>query len=141
MLVPVLVLAVALFRRFAWTRSQGKGMMDIGAVVGGGGGGGGDSGTQQQTQAFGSAYGLLADVATTLCPADILSLVCGALYPVAVGVNPPAWVEYGRPHPIPLIQSVSVPSAASPLIVLCHLSPASFLLGVLSSLAFGLHYL
>ncbi|CBJ48652.1 conserved unknown protein [Ectocarpus siliculosus] len=63
-------------KREAFQRSQGKGMMDMGAIVGGGGGGGGggDSVTQQQTQAFGSAYGLLADVATTLCPADILSL-------------------------------------------------------------------
>ncbi|CAN0299167.1 unnamed protein product, partial [Ectocarpus sp. 13 AM-2016] len=59
-------------KREAFQRSQGKGMMDIAAVVGSGGGGA--SGTQQQTQAFGSAYGLLADVATTLCPADILSL-------------------------------------------------------------------
>lgn len=41
-------------------------MMDLGAMVGGGG---------DSEQAFGSAYGLLADVATTLCPADILSLV------------------------------------------------------------------
>ncbi|CAB1109726.1 unnamed protein product [Ectocarpus sp. CCAP 1310/34] len=61
-------------KREAFQRSQGKGMMDIAAGVGGGGGGGGDPGTQQQTRAFGSAYGLLADVATTLCPADILSL-------------------------------------------------------------------
>ncbi|CAM9523221.1 unnamed protein product [Scytosiphon promiscuus] len=50
-------------------RSQGKGMMDFRAP----GGDGGDS-RSQQLQEFGSAYGLLADVATTLCPADILSL-------------------------------------------------------------------
>ena len=43
-------------------------MMDLGAMVGG------DS-KGQQLREFGSAYGLLADVATTLCPADILSLV------------------------------------------------------------------
>lgn len=49
-------------------RSQGKGMMDLGAMIGG------DS-KSQQLREFGSAYGLLADVATTLCPADILSLV------------------------------------------------------------------
>ncbi|CAN0258739.1 unnamed protein product [Pylaiella littoralis] len=55
-------------KREAFQRSQGKGMMDLGAMVGGG-----DS-QSKQLQAFGSAYGLLADVATTLCPADILSL-------------------------------------------------------------------
>lgn len=70
-------------------------MMDIGAVAGDSGGGGSGA------RAFGSAYGLLADVATTLCPADILSLVCGALFAVLVDVNPAAWIEYGRPHPSP----------------------------------------
>lgn len=43
-------------------------MMDLGAMVGG-------ESKSQQLREFGSAYGLLADVATTLCPADILSLV------------------------------------------------------------------
>lgn len=43
-------------------------MMDLGAMLGG------DS-KGQQLREFGSAYGLLADVATTLCPVDILSLV------------------------------------------------------------------
>lgn len=52
-------------------RSKGKGMMDLGAMVGG------RDSQSQHLQAFGSAYGLLADVATTLCPADILSLVRG----------------------------------------------------------------
>lgn len=45
-------------------------MMDLRVPVGQGA----DS-KSQQPQEFGSAYGLLADVATTLCPADILSLV------------------------------------------------------------------
>lgn len=45
-------------------RSKGKGMMDLGAI-----------GRGTEPPAFGSAYGLLANVATTLCPADILSLV------------------------------------------------------------------
>lgn len=43
-------------------------MMDLRAMAGG------DS-KSQQLRDFGSAYGLLADVATTLCPADVLSLV------------------------------------------------------------------
>lgn len=55
-------------RGLAENRSQGKGMMDLGAMVGG-------DPNSQQLREFGSAYGLLADVATTLCPVDILSLV------------------------------------------------------------------
>lgn len=45
-------------------------MMDLGAMIGG-------ESKDQQLREFGSAYGLLADVATTQCPADILSLVRG----------------------------------------------------------------
>lgn len=64
-------------------------MMDIGLGLAGG---------ASPPQAFGSAYGLLADVATTLCPADILSMVrylifcrfvqylSGACGPYSVGV-------------------------------------------------------
>ena len=51
----------------SFRRSKGKGMMDLGATAKG-----------QEPPAYGSAYGLLAEVATTLCPVDILSLVRGA---------------------------------------------------------------
>ena len=49
-------------------------MMDFGAI-----------GRGTEPPAFGSAYGLLANVATTLCPADILSLVSDTA--VSQGLN------------------------------------------------------
>eukprot|EP00904_Undaria_pinnatifida_P000681 jgi/Undpi1/10613/HiC_scaffold_29.g13063.m1 len=65
-------------KREAFNRSKGKGMMDLGATAKG-----------QEPPAYGSAYGLLAEVATTLCPVDILSLF------VEEEENTPAGVTLG----------------------------------------------
>lgn len=64
----VVVLCLFFLFFFGGGRSKGKGMMDLGAIGRG----------TEPPPAFGSAYGLLANVATTLCPADILSLVRAA---------------------------------------------------------------